>query len=211
MVKPIGSCFRRASTPSHEMKRVPQPEPLPPLDRIARVADSPGNGSDHPHRKARRRSLLWASIAMLPLSTPLARPPSAGSAPARLPRLESWELALREAGREGEPLVILWGSTGCPWCEALRRDVLVHVWRESAQRGVRVHEFDLADNRPLEGAPELTPAQMATRLNIRVSPTVSFHGPGGELAPRLIGYPSRDFYLSYLEDRLLQARNKLRP
>lgn len=211
MVNTINSGSCRTSSPSHEMKRAPHPEPLSLPDRVARIGVSPGTGSHHPQRSAQRRSLLWVSGAMLTLSTALARPPSAWSAPARLPRLESWEPALSEAGRAGEPVIILWGTSGCPWCDALRRDVLVHVWRESAQRGVRVHEFDLADKHPLARAPELSPALMATRLNIRVSPTVSFHGPGGELAPRLIGYPSPDFYLAYLEDRLQQARNKLRP
>jgi thioredoxin-related protein len=148
----------------------------------------------------------------LPLAAALGAPPArARPLPARLPRLEQWDDALKDAARAGHPVVILWGTPGCPWCDALRADVMVHVWREAVQRGVRVHEFDLTDRRPLEGAPTLSPAELADRLTIRVSPTVSFHGPGGELAPRLIGYPSRDFYPAYLEDRLQQARNKLRP
>jgi hypothetical protein len=162
-------------------------------------------------RPDRRRSTILAMLGglltvTLGPRTAFPRPPSA-----RLPRLAGWEETLNDAGRAGEPVIILWGTPGCPWCDALRADVLVHVWREAAQRGIRIYELDLTDARPLEGAPTLTPADLAARLKIRVSPTVSFHGPGGEIAPRLVGYPSRDFYLSYLEDRMQQARNKLRP
>lgn len=162
------------------------------------------------HRDRRRLSLLgmlvWPLALVLGPQATLARSPSA-----RLPRLERWEETLSDAARAGEPVVILWGTPGCPWCDALRAEVMVHVWREAAQRGVRVYEFDLTDTRALEGAPTLTPADLAARLKIRVSPTVSFHGAGREIAPRLVGYPSRDFYLAYLEERIQQARNKLRP
>jgi hypothetical protein len=39
-----------------------------------------------------------------------------------------------------------------------------------------------------------------------VSPTVVFLGPRGELAERLVGYPSADFYNAYLDDRIARAR-----
>ncbi|MEY3707473.1 MAG: hypothetical protein RL585_2030, partial [Pseudomonadota bacterium] len=40
-------------------------------------------------------------------------------------------------------------------------------------------------------------------------PTVLFLGPQGEIAERLIGYGSRDFYGAYLNERIASARKKL--
>jgi len=137
---------------------------------------------------------------------------SAGAAHANegLPRAESWGTTLAQAARAGQPVLVLWGTPGCPWCAALRAEVIIHVWRERSQRGVQVFEFDLTDRTPLRQQPELNPAALARQLSIRVSPTVSFHGPGGELAERLVGYASRDFYPAYLDERLAQARAQLK-
>ena len=50
----------------------------------------------------------------------------------------------------------------------------------------------------------------APRPPNRLAPTVVFLAPDGtELAERLIGYPSADFYGAYLEQRLEQARARL--
>lgn len=144
----------------------------------------------------------WGSALSL-----FARPALAND---RLPRAESWAPTLAQGARAGQPVMVLWGTPGCPWCAALRAEVIIHVWREASQRGVQVFEFDLTDRTPLRQQPEVSPAALARQLGIRVSPTVSFHGPGGELAERLVGYASRDFYPAYLDERLAQARTRLK-
>lgn len=174
--------------------------------------------------KTQRRSLLrevpgaLASLApwlMAESHAQTAGRPSAGQAGPQtgtdpLPRAEAWESTLQRAAKSGQVLVVLWGTPGCPWCAALRKEVMVHLWRDAARQGLQVYEFDLTDRMPLLEQPALSPAQLAARLGIRVSPTVSFHGPAGELAERLVGYASRDFYPAYLDERLRQARNMLK-
>jgi thioredoxin-related protein len=129
------------------------------------------------------------------------------------------ELAAR-AQRERRPVVVLFSREGCGWCEAIRREQLGHLAREAQARGVLVVEFDLADARAFrppasnergEGwASEDSPAALARRLGIRVAPTVAFLGRGGELAERLVGYGSPDFYGAYLDERIAQARSAIR-
>jgi hypothetical protein len=55
-----------------------------------------------------------------------------------------------------------------------------------------------------------SPADLAARLKVGVTPTVVFLGSTGEIADRLVGYPSRDFYAAYLEERLERASASLR-
>jgi len=128
-----------------------------------------------------------------------------------LPAARSWDALLSRSAAANKPVVVLWGTPGCPWCTALRQDVVIHLWRDAALRNLEVVEFNLLDTKPLPDQKELSATQLAQRFGIRVSPTVSFHGPQGELAERLIGYPSRDFYLSYFDQRLEVARGKLKP
>ena len=45
---------------------------------------------------------------------------------------------------------------------------------------------------------------------VRLAPTVLFLGPEGEVAERLIGYGSPDFFGAYLDQRLAQARAALK-
>ena len=66
-----------------------------------------------------------------------------------------------------------------------------------------IAELDISDRESfVEGS---SPAELAASLGIRVAPTVAFFGPAGELAKRLVGYQSADFYGAYLEDRITAA------
>lgn len=145
-----------------------------------------------------------------PTGAAQARAAQTGQGMTRLPAPETWEPTLTMAARQGRPVVVLWGTAGCPWCDALRREVLIHLWRDAARRELEVFEFDLADRRASTGQPDISPAGLAERFRIRVSPTVSFHGPQGELATRLVGYTSRDFYPAYLEERIESAQKRLK-
>lgn len=166
---------------------------------------------------------LLAGCALL--AKPLLAAPSgsAGPSPAgdALPRPASWQALLRESGRTGRPVVAMFSIQGCPHCLLVRRDHLRHLAREQARRGVFVVEFELNDRRPFSGAltdegrsttrgpgawrsaaAAVSPAALADALGIRLTPTVAFIGPRGELAERLIGYQSADFYGAYLDERV---------
>ncbi len=152
--------------------------------------------------------------------------------PNALPRPRSLTGVLAVAGAERTPIVAMFSLPGCPFCEALRREQLGHLLRDASRRGVRVVELDVTDATPFEppaGPPAgssrasgaspasgaslasaESPAALARALDIRLVPTVVFLGPGGELAERLIGYASPDFYGAYLDDRIDTARARMR-
>lgn len=132
-----------------------------------------------------------------------------------LERPASHEAVLREAARNGTVVVALFSLPGCPFCEAIRRDQLRHLAGEQAAQRVRVVEYDLTDRRPFAGPAARTPAPaspaaLAASLDVRLAPTVAFIGPDGkEIAERLVGYSSPDFYGAYLEQRIAQAHERL--
>jgi len=121
--------------------------------------------------------------------------------------------SLRDAGRQaqaaGEPLVLLVSLPGCPYCELVRRNYLLPMRAE----GLRAWQIDVTDTqRTVRDFEERasTGAALAARWKAGFTPTVLFFDARGmELADRLVGMTSVDFYGAYLDDALASARHKL--
>jgi thioredoxin-related protein len=164
----------------------------------------------HPRKWLRH----WVAAALL-TSSSAGVPTLAADVPHRLESPPSHEAVLRDSARDRVVVVAMFTLPGCPFCEAIRRDQLRHLARDQADRGLRLVEYDLTDRKPFTGSgaraeSPASPAALAASLGIRLAPTVVFLGPdGGELAERLVGYSSPDFYGAYLEQRIAQARSRL--
>jgi hypothetical protein len=144
-----------------------------------------------------RRELLLAALAA---------PIVARAADAMLPMPTSLAAELDLASGRGRALVVMFSLPGCPWCKLVRQSYLGPLRAE----GQPVIEVDMTGAGALtgfDGAPT-TGAQMAHALGIHVSPTVLFIGRGGrEVAERLRGVSSEDFYGAYLEQRVAAANH----
>ena len=115
------------------------------------------------------------------------------------------------AERLGQPLVLLVSLLGCPYCELVRRNYVL----PARANGLPVWQINMHDKQlPLidfDGQVSNAAAIIA-RAKIRLAPTVLFlNTRGQELAERLIGIASVDFYGAYLEERLAAARQAVRP
>lgn len=115
---------------------------------------------------------------------------------------------LAAALRRGAPLVVMVSLQGCVYCRMVREQYLVPLARE----GLAVVQVDWRSNEPLQGlADASTHDEQVRAWKVRIAPTLLFLGPGGrEVAPRLVGLSSTDFYGAYLDARLAQARQSLR-
>ncbi|MCO5099641.1 MAG: thioredoxin fold domain-containing protein [Burkholderiaceae bacterium] len=160
-----------------------------------------------PLSPSRRLALSACALAVLaPFASVV--PPQAWAAGARALDGSRSPRALLAHG-DALVVVALFSVPGCPWCEVVRRNYLRHL--EGAVPGVRVAEYGITDERPFErtGPSDDTPqsaSALAKSLGIRVSPTVAFlDDDNGELAERLVGYNSPDFYGAYLDARIAGA------
>lgn len=127
-----------------------------------------------------------------------------------LPRPSDIDALLAQAADRGDVVVALAMRPDCPFCAALVREQLIHLHRGEKDERVRVIAIDQASREPLRvGGRVLTPAAWLAALEVRAVPTVLFLGTRGELAERLVGYASPDFYNAYLEARIEQARARL--
>jgi thioredoxin-related protein len=118
--------------------------------------------------------------------------------------------AAQTAAAKKEPLVLLVSLPGCPYCEVVRRNYLLPARRDD---GLQAWQLNISDRAtPLVGfdGKATTAAAQIALWKAGFTPTVLFLGPAGqELAERLVGLASTDFYGAYLDDRLATARKAL--
>jgi len=111
----------------------------------------------------------------------------------------------------GEPLVLLISLAGCPYCELVRR----HYLLPARAGGLPAWQINMRDRqRVLTGfdGQASHAAEQIARWKIRLAPTVLFlNAKGEEVAERLRGIASVDFYGAYLDERLATARSKIKP
>jgi thioredoxin-related protein len=168
---------------------------------------------------------MHSLLALLGASMLAANPVAPATQGPHAPVL-SLDLQARESWRNQRPIVLMFSLPGCRWCDALRREHLNGLAAHQETLQIRFLELDMSERRPFlkDGEPEpsgsaggtawwqlASPADCARALGVRMAPTVLFMGPDGEVAERLVGYGSPDFYGAYLEQRMTQARNRLKP
>ena len=132
-----------------------------------------------------------------------------GAAQAALPAAKSLPDELALALKGGGPLVVMVSLDGCPFCKTVRQNYLSPL---RVQERLIVVQVDMRSTAPVRDfhAATLTHEQLVRAWAITMAPTLLFFGPSGiEVAPRLVGVSSSDYYGGFLDDRLAQARSAL--
>jgi thioredoxin-related protein len=100
-------------------------------------------------------------------------------------------------------------SEGCPWCVALKKEQLLPRSRAQMAPGFLVVEMDVDDASPawFPDGKKRTAREWGNLHGMRLTPTLAMlDARANPLTPPLVGYASRDFYASYLEDQIRIAR-----
>lgn len=151
-----------------------------------------------------RRQVTAALVGSLVWPTLVLAKDTALPVPASLPD------AAAAAAAKKEPLVLLISLPGCPYCELVRRSYLLPARRDTDLQAWQLNITDRTT--PLvsfDGRVTTAAAQVAA-WKAGFTPTVLFLGLAGqELAERLVGLGSVDFYGAYLDERLATARKVL--
>ena len=131
--------------------------------------------------------------------------------PATLPLSVSLPDELALALKKGQPLVVMVGLDGCPFCKMARENYLGPLHE---QQGLPVVQVDMRSTRMLKNfnGTSLTHDEMRRAWGVKMAPTVLFFGKGGqEVAERMVGGYIPDFYGAYLDARLKHARAAIKP
>lgn len=128
-----------------------------------------------------------------------------------LPTTTSLRQSAERAVSAGQPLIIMTTLTGCPWCDIVRQQYLVPM---NKAKQLFAFELDVRDRNSRLQAFDgsfTTPSDQTRAWKARFAPTVLFFdAKGQEIAERLVGVAVPDFYGSYLESRLAEAKTRLR-
>jgi thioredoxin-related protein len=132
------------------------------------------------------------------------------SAPFTLLVPTSLQDELAQALKASQPLVLMVSLDGCPFCKIARENYLAPLVREQGLRVVQINMQHKEAVKDVLGV-NTTQEQLIAELGVTVAPTLIFYGPAGrEIAERLVGIGSEDFYGAYLDQRVATARSVVR-
>lgn len=129
------------------------------------------------------------------------------SAPLReIPAAKSLQTEISAALKKASPLLVFVSLDNCPYCKIARENYLIPLM---AERAISVIQVNTNHATPIDDAlgKRTTHEQLIRAWAIKVAPTVLFLGKNGrEVAPRLEGGSTSDFYGAYLDERLRTAQ-----
>lgn len=112
------------------------------------------------------------------------------------------------------PILIMFSMTHCPYCVVVREEFLKPMLRSGDYRDKviirEIHTDDYSTLRDFDGRP-VTADELAHRYHASLAPTVVFvDADGRELARRLVGITTVDYYGGFLDEAIDSSLQRLR-
>ena len=155
--------------------------------------------------------LIAACAFILTWGISLSGPASAGN---DLVHASSFKADSRIAVQRKIPVLVLFSSPECHYCEQVKRVYLVPMHKDPAYRNrVIIREVTVGSNAPItdfDGS-ATTEGAFADFNKVFMVPTVKvFDTRGNEASEPIVGLLIADFYFGYLEDAIEKATRKIR-
>lgn len=133
------------------------------------------------------------------------------SAPLKdIPEAKSLQTEISVALKVGYPLLVFVSLDNCPFCKIAKNNYLIPMMNEQPVPIVQVN-FRHANPVVDWQGKTLSQDQLIRAWNVKVAPTILFLGKNGrEIAPRLVGGSTSDFYGAYLQERIEQSIKALK-
>ncbi len=112
------------------------------------------------------------------------------------------------------PILIMFSMHGCPYCDIVREEFLkpMLISGEYRERVIirEIHSDSFDELRDFDGQ-AISAEDLAHRYNASLSPTVVFvDHAGNELAPRMVGVTTVDYYGGYLDEAIEASLQRMR-
>lgn len=131
---------------------------------------------------------------------------AASATPRDIPEAKSFQTEISAAIKAGHPLIVFISLDNCPFCKIAKNNYLIPLMNEQSIPIVQVNFRNSASVTDARGL-VLTQDQLIRAWGVKVAPSVLFLGKEGkEIAPRLTGGSTSDFYGSYLDERIRTAQ-----
>lgn len=155
---------------------------------------------------------MLAAKAMI-LACGLALPGAAGAA-AGLVHANDFQSDARVAAKRSVPILVVFTSPFCQYCERVKRDYLIPMNKDPAYRSrVIIREVTVDATAPLTGfdGERTTEAAFAAANKVFMVPTVKvFNTHGTDASEAIVGLLTPDYYFGYLEAAIDEGLSKVR-
>jgi len=166
----------------------------------------------HPVEGATRMSRLISTwFLILAWGLLLSGPARAASG---LVHAKNFQLDARTAAQRQVPILVLFTSPGCPYCDRVKREYLVPMHKDPAYRTrAIIREVTVGDTTPLTGFDGATTTEgaFAAAHKVFMVPTVKvLDTHGNDAGEAIVGMLTPDYYFAYLEAAIDEGVRKVR-
>jgi thioredoxin-related protein len=148
------------------------------------------------------------------LAWALASPALAAGSHADVPMAESLQAEAKKAESGKVPIMLVFTSPYCPYCERAKAEYLAPMVNDPAYRDkVIIRQIEAGSDWALIGfdGKKTTHGAFAAGQKILMVPTIKVVDPRGkELAKPIVGFLTPDFYFGYIEDAMKEGLEKMR-
>ncbi len=120
----------------------------------------------------------------------------------------------RVAAQRQVPILVLFSSPGCHYCQTVKRDYLIPMHKDPAYRKrVIIREVTVGSISPLTefDGTITTEGAFAATNKVHVVPTIKvFDTQGNEASEAIVGLLIPDFFFGYLESAIDEGQRKVR-
>lgn len=166
----------------------------------------------HRHKGTTIMTRLIAAWSLI-LAWGLALPGSA-SAASGLVQAKSFQADARIATQRKVPIMVLFTSPGCPYCDRVKREYLLPMHKDPAYRTRALfREVTIGAATPLTGfdGTATTQGAFAAAHKVFMVPTVMvFDTHGAAASEAIVGMLTPDYYFGYLESAIDEGLLKVR-
>ena len=133
---------------------------------------------------------------------------------ADLPLAKSFEADSKLAASKKIPILVLYTSPDCPYCERAKSEYLVPMMKDPAYKNkVIIREVDVTSQTPLTlfNGSKSTGAEFAAQHKVAVVPTIKvINAKDMEVAAPIVGLLIPDFYFGYIDSAINGGLQKMR-
>jgi thioredoxin-related protein len=142
-------------------------------------------------------------------------PPFAMAQPTEnLPAAKSFEADSKLAAAKKIPILVLYTSPGCPFCQRAKSEYLVPMLKDPAYKNkVIMREVDITSQSPLTlyNGNTSTGAAFAAQHKVAIVPTIKvINAQDAEVAEPIVGLLIPDYYFGYIDSAITGGIQKMR-
>lgn len=157
--------------------------------------------------------LRMLAAKVLILAWGLALPGAVGAADA-LVHAKDFQSDARTAAKLGVPILVVFTSPFCQYCDRVKREYLIPMHKDPAYRNrVMIREVTVDASTPLTAfdGERTTEGAFAAAQKVFMVPTVKlFNTHGADASEPIVGLLTPDYYFGYLETAIDEGLSKVR-